>query len=363
MHVLMLVLLAAPVTRPLTVDELRLAAPSQPCAPDPKQSFHTTALTPSPAWVVTASCPYGLSVSLLKPGGEHLQSWTIGRGQLDAMAFDDLDHDGSAELILLGDGGLSVLSRQGDGYAHARGIESRATRLLGDHPAIPALRELMRPDPRPKPKLPKGLTLDCAEAPLPFAVSDDHRYGAWLGSTIDIHDFQTGGRPGWLTPRLQAVLDQRLQPGCEETQHEGPHGSGLRCLEPVSELDALVAGVQPEVHFVEVGTALTQDGGLPDGSVRVTRGGRPPVEIAARALECGAGEFPHVLGVLYGPGAAQVVFEARESGEHPLYECTPEEQETEQECFYSGGTCIHDVLCVPAPQAPPQVRMLTVPLR
>ena len=363
MNLLTLLLLAAPVTRPLTDAELGVASPSLDCPPDPKQSFQTTALEPSPLWFVAARCSEMLTVALLKPGGEELQSLTLGRGVLDAVAFDDLDGDGSAEIILISGGELNVLSRQGDRYDDAAGIEARCARVLGAHPTIAKIRELYRPDPRPVPRLPKGVRSDCASGALPFAVSEDGRYGAWLGSTIDIHDFDSGQKPPWLSDRLQQVLDERLQPFCEETIRDGPHGTGLRCEEPVPDLQALVAGVQPPVQFVETLAALQQAPGSSPEATTVNRIGKPALEIPVRALVCHPHEFPHVLGVLYGPNTARIVYEPEDTGDHPLYQCTPEEQEQERQCYYSGGTCVHDVLCVPTAQPPPLVRMLTVPLR
>jgi len=354
---LLLVLLAAPpVTRHL--DSKDLKSLTDVGGPDEEQSFETRAMGPGPVWFVPEAGGM-LTVSFFE-GGTRVATFAIGTpgDKVTAVAFDDLDHDGFAEALVM-TGNAFFAFKRSSGFHRAKGIEARVRRELGDGATLPKARALFRRPTGTRPGLPRGLEPACVVEELPVAVSSDGRAAVWLGQPVVVRDLDTGQAPAWLTPRVQEALDQRLTPGCKLTQSDEPHGTGLDCMDPIDSLNLMFTASNPPIVFESLEAHLTTEG-VTRTTVKIPQA---KLELPIRALACDDGEQPHVLGVLLSPHHALVVSEPADSGPYALYACTEEGDENQASCEYGGGTCIHDVNCVPEPQPPQRMRVLTVPLR
>jgi hypothetical protein len=110
-----------------------------------------------------------------------------------------------------------------------------------------------------------------------------------------------------------------------------PHGTGLICEDPVEEFNKLLTAVEPPVEFLPLGEPVSD----------VEVDGQ---QVSLRDL-CGLQKVRVVaVGRL---GKTVAIYTVTEDADLRLRACTPEEEDFERECYESGGTCVHDVLCVP----------------
>jgi hypothetical protein len=184
------------------------------------------------------------------------------------------------------------------------------------------------------------------EAP-PFAVSADGKLGAFFGSA-PLRALADGSEPKFVTPRLRAALQGAQSRGCELTMDQSrPHGSGLACDNPVAEFNKLLTAVEPPVEL----------GALGEPQANVAVGGQP---VRLQALCEAANEKVVAVGRA---GKVLTVYTVAADEGLQLAACTAEEEQQAEECYRSGGTCVHDVQCVPQPTVWPMGTVTRVTLK
>lgn len=377
-------------TRLLTRAELLTVKPVATCTTIPSQSFETSTLVPEQRlWFVTERCDGRVSGSLFTAGALWGSVDGPGLSQVEAVAFTDANGDGEPDVVVIASapatgtsrakqGVLLLLQQRQGNFAAAPELSARLSAAL--QPKVTARGVVQRLNfwmghAAQAPALPPNVEVTCSETTVPLAISDDHRYGLWLDGdhpqdTPAVHALTDASQPQWLTARVQAVMNSRVRLACWEERSSMPHGGSVECFDPVVNLNEVVAAAQPPITFASFDASLASATDVAfDGAVLSLRRapGKPPVELPLGALRCGAqtGEVLSFLGAIAGPKAISLFVQVNAPHDQSaeLYRCDdPEALQAERECAEGGGTCIHDVFCVPTAAPQRRARVVTVPL-
>ncbi len=273
-------------------------------------------------------------------------------GQVESVSLFDLDDDHSPELVLLAAAKgaadlrrLSIFPIRSDLTHFDSVINALGERQL-TMARVKVLAKAVFRD------LPKAVTRKKCEydVPLPFAFSGDGVWAAYLDPRRPLARFSDGAAPRFMNARLGEALAAATNRGCSMTLDTSvPHGSGLDCLQPVDEFNKVLAGVTPPVEF----TALTPSD---EGATVTVLGVALPVTLLCTR------EDQTVVRVNR-QGDQLTVLSVNAGARTSLYACTEAEEAAAQECYASGGTCVHDVQCVPTPTTWPTATVTRVVLK
>ncbi len=323
---------ASPTSRPLAPREL-LACPQKDLSLHADQSFELKADGwPRPVWVLSGTSTTGFRaaanhewVRVVTPKCAVVSEIEAPSGELDGLAFYDLDADGRAEVVMLSHHPEPFVRLLGPRGPVLQELEKLLNGLGRSALTLPEIRELASVAGN------RVKSVSCSQGSPPFAVTSDGTLGAFFDSS-PIRLLVDDSVPKFVGARLVNALGDAKRRGCEMTMNpDVPHGSGLVCGDPVAEFNKLLLALEPPVEFAMVGDLGTE---VAVGSVKVS----------LQAL-CGARDEKVVA--VGRQGKTMTVYSVASQASLSFTECTADEQEAADECARSGGTCIHDVLCVP----------------
>lgn len=345
--------------RPLTSAELAsVQARLGDRRPIAGQAFETARSSDAALWFVPADRD-GNFLGLLLDQDRHV----VARLELDSAAgerlvsfdsvsFVDADDNGFADAIAVAHtragGGRPkpralLLMQREDGFAQDYALEREVAQALGERLTMARLRERLRP------RLLAGVTVACRQVALPLAASAQ---GAWAfnpgADPAGIFSLATSEPPPWLTPRLAKAVARIEGPDCAWRAQEGMiHGGSPACNDPVGHLNDVLSGLPEAPTFSDFVPAL-------DTSVASVRGSTLRLKKAVAGLGPGRVALPgdcptgvEARGALWSARALIVVLAPAEADLPTTPFADPPEAE---ECFRSGGTCVHDIVPIVAPR-------------
>lgn len=328
--ILVFLLSATAASRPLTAAELA-RCPQAELRVDPNQAFALKAPGWPAVWVIggaRTNIEDEQQVRVVTPACVLLSHAEAPGYALDGLAFYDLDGDGRVEVTMLTHDApersrVRILGPKGPALQRLQDWLNAMERLM----TLPELRTLTG-------LMSKGIRrVTCRSSDLPFAVTDDSRLGAFFGAT-PVRRLTDGEVPTFVSGRLRSALEGAQGRGCSMTMDpDVPHGSGLVCGEPVDEFNKLLTAVEPPVEFRALGEPVTD---VEVNGQRVAIGGL-----------CGLADAK--VAAVGRHGKTVSVYTVAADADLRLAACTREEEALAEECYASGGTCVHDVQCVPQP--------------